>query len=1027
MRNILINFLNDRIAPRAKKISDANDEILHIESSYNSTIDHADSIDTLIPEIEGLRKSMSALEGELLAFETASPLVSTPKKASISPKREDDSIPMTKVEELTRALSSLKFDLEIKERQLSFHQKQLSFPQRKEELEAFIQIEHKELLGEIDELNKLILSGEKPSVFRWTKKLDLFNQADGYGFMHYLAHYDVLQYVLPVMLENSTIIANRELSGRYDELQSQKAILQMLGETDKAGIPPIQRALVNGSIGTFRYILELPVSCKKGIFEVGLDRSNIFHQVMLKGVFQDLVPYIEDGLEKLVADEGFVPASGTATDHVKLMLTSENSKGYSPAKLAAYVASAPDFRYIFDSGVLKLNSRKTEQQIEVFTESGRVISKTKASTDDLIRVADKVVPFSEADTSGSVGPSDSSEAIAGRSDPIFERIVETPLKKEDLLLDFLFKGLRYLEPFVINLVDNGCVEIFDAILVRQRTTKNFALAKYIIQITKHIRDIKSLEADHPKFKEIISIYRKIFKEYWPEITINDNNLKAHDQLKVLAGQMDSHGGKVLGIPSDKLKGVLGITESELLEYGGDIFLAAHNKLFDQITQDYESDVATKTIAKSDPLLATPSPVKINVREVVFSTVKKEALRDCPAILEHISKTVDEVEAVVEPTERDKLAEVTGLNTSLRELDSPSGEDGAELVKIEISKHIGLIFKLITDLKDQPDNEDIKELYDLANPDATSTTDADVVKTILLLATGMRIDPGLFLNFINDATYDVNGEAVTIESFMDEFIEHIGIERLAAHGCINFEPEIAGIVIEALSGAGKLTCEHLEYAMEVDNQDVIDIAMNTGAIKREDALLLAFEMDNLGFLDRYVAMTTLSTVEVAEISKNLFPPMLDSLTNESLNIYDTVENEKIGHSSLNNKVVFAATLLNSKKISEDQGVSFDNILLKKFITIFDSFEDEGRTLDYSAIKKNLVFVAESLKPILAARDNASSLSFFLENDFAAQLIAAETGSLADNLATSVVNALDGDAPQSDSTDLTGSTQETSEVF
>ena len=1027
MRNILINFLNNRIAPHAKKISDANDEISHIESSYNSTIDHAGAIGTLIPEIEGLRKSMSAVEGELLAFETAPPLVSTPKKASASPKTEDDSRPMTKVEELTRALSSLKFDLEIKERQLSLHQKQLSFPERKEELEAFIQIENEALLGEISELNKLILSGEKPSVFRWTKKLDLFNQADGYGFMHYLAHYDVLQYVLPVMLENSTIIANRELSGRYDEQQSQKAILQMLGETDKAGIPPIQRALVNGSIGTFRYILELPVSCKKGIFEVGLDRSNIFHQAMLKGVFQDLVPYIEKGLEKLVADEGFVPASGTATDHVKLMLTSENSKGYSPAKLAAYVASVPDFRYIFDSGVLKLNSRKTEQQIEVFTESGRVISKTKASTDDLIRVADKVVPFSEADTSGSVGPSDSAEALAERSDPIFERIVETPLKKEDLLLDFLFKGLRYLEPFVINLVDNGCVEIFDAILVRQRTTKNFALAKYIIQITKHIRDIKSLEADHPKFKEIISIYRKIFKEYWPEITINDNNLKAHDQLKVLASQMDSHGGKVLGIPSDKLKEALGITESELLEYGGDIFLAAHNKLFDQITQDYESDVATKTIAKSNPLLATPSPVKINVREVVSSTVKKEALRDCPAILEHISKTVDEVEAVIEPTERDKLAEVTGLNTSLRELDSPSGEDGAELVKIEISKHIGLIFKLITDFKDQPDNEDIKELYDLANPEATSTTDADVVKTILLLATGMRIDPGLFLSFVNDATYDVNGEEVTIESFMGKFIEHIGIERLAAHGCVNFEPEIAGIVIEALRGADKLTCEHLEYAMEVDNQDAIDIAINTGAIKWEDALLLAFEMDNLGFLDRYVAMTTLSTVEVAEISKNLFPPMLDSLTNESLNIYDTVDNEKIGHSSLNNKVVFVATLLNSTKISKDQGVSFDNILLKKFVTIFDSFEDEGRTLDYSAIKKNLVFVAESLKPILAARDNASSLSFFLENDFAAQLIASKTGSLADSLATSVVNALDGDAQQSDSTDLTGSTQETSEVF
>ena len=66
---------------------------------------------------------MSAVEGELLAFETAPPLVSTPKKASASPKIEDDSRPMTKVEELTRALSSLKFDLVIKERQLSLHQK----------------------------------------------------------------------------------------------------------------------------------------------------------------------------------------------------------------------------------------------------------------------------------------------------------------------------------------------------------------------------------------------------------------------------------------------------------------------------------------------------------------------------------------------------------------------------------------------------------------------------------------------------------------------------------------------------------------------------------------------------------------------------------------------------------------------------------------------------------------------------------------------------------------------------------------
>lgn len=1028
MRKILTDFLTDRIAPLAKKISETNEELAHIESNYDGITDHVSEVETLMDEIEALRKTISATESELGAIDTAPPLVETPKKSSALSISDSELLPLTRSEELTRTLSSSQFTLETKEQTLAYHQKQLSFPKLKDELEAAVEIDHETLLGQVVELNKLILTGEKLSIFRWTKKLDLFSPVNGYGFMHFLAHYDILQYVLPELLKNSSIIANRELSSRFDELQSQQAILQMLGEVDRDGLPPIQRALVNGSIGSFKYILELPLSCKKGIFEVALDRSNIFHQAMLKGVFQDLIPYIEDGLGKLVADEGFIPASGTPTDHVKLMLTSENTKGYSPAKLAAYVASAPDFRYVFDTGVLKLNSGKTENHLEIFTESGRVISREKAYNEDLIRVSDKVIPY-EADSSASVGSSNSAEAVAERSEPIFEKIVEIPLNKEDLLLDFLFRGLRHLEQFVIDLVDNGCVEIFDAILARQRITKDFALAKYIIQITSHVRNIKSLEADHPKFKEIISIYRKIFKEYWPQITINDNNLKAHDQLKVLAEQMDSLGGKVLGIPSSKLQEALGITESELLEHDGDIFSAAQNKLFDQFTQSYESDVVTKTMAVSNPLLATPSPVKINVRKIVSSTVKKEALRDCPTVLEYISKTVDEVEAVVEPTSRKILAEVTELNTSLRDLDSPNGEDGVELVKIEISKHIELIFELIVNLKDLPDNEDIKELYDQANPDAASPTDADVVRTILLLATGMRIQPGLFLDFVNDSICDANGEEVTIESFMGEFIAHIGIERLAAHGCVNFEADIANIVIEALYRAGKLTCDQLAYAIETDNQDAIGVAMSTGAIKWEDALLLAFEMDNIKFLDRYVEMTTLSTSEVAEISKNLFPPLLDSLSNESLCIYDTVEDETIAQNNLRTKAAFVATLLNGNKTSKDQGISFDTTLLEKFISVFDSFEDEGRKLDYTTIKQNLVFIAESLKPILAASDNASSVGFFIENDFAAQLIAATTTSsnLVDNLAPHIVDALDTVLPSIDSTDLSGSVQETTDVI
>ena len=174
------------------------------------------------------------------------------------------------------------------------------------------------------------------------------------------------------------------------------------------------------------------------------------------------------------------------------------------------MASAPYFRYICNTGVLKLNSGQVERQLETYTSSGRTISKVASD-----RVSKRTTSLDEVDLSNAASSADAGES----SDTIHHRIIETPLTKEDLLLDYLFSGARHLEPFIINLVDNGCVEIFDAILERQRTTQDFGLAKYIIQITRHVRNIKSLEADHPKFKEIISIYRKIFKEYWPEITI----------------------------------------------------------------------------------------------------------------------------------------------------------------------------------------------------------------------------------------------------------------------------------------------------------------------------------------------------------------------------------------------------------------------------------------------------------------------------------------------------------------------------
>ncbi len=999
MKKILTDFFRDKIAPHSQVISDAKNRISEIDATFMESFDHTKALQEAQEDIASFEAKIQHLYRELEAFQTgpvsSTTVTSTPVKTKSKAPASDDIALLSDIEIIEKDLQQTTRDLDFTRKRKESYEFQAALPEERSELERLIAEKTTILEEAAKSLNNLIFEGEKKSfVFSWVAKLNLFeSNTDSANIFHYLAHYNILHLVLPSMLENASLIVKRELGKTFNATDAKRAVLEKLGNTDSSGLPPLQRALIRDSEESFKYIMELP-DCKKGFFEVGHGGSNIFHQAILKGHFQYLLPFIEDRLEQLAQDEGFVPPAGSVSDHVKLMLASENIKGYSPAKLAAYVASSEDFQYIFNSGILKLSSSRKEKQVETCSED-RVISTKQAAVADLLELEEGpiTIPMDFVSTTGSTSdsPAGSSDAVAvdDVASVISKRLVEVDLLKQDVLIDFLFEGNRNVEKFILAMVNDGCEDIFDLILTRQRITGNFELAKYIIQITEQVRDIKSLERDHIKFPEIISIYRKIFKEYWPQITLNDNNVKAYTQLEELAQQMDSQGGKVFGIPSDKLKEALDIPEAVLSQYDGDIFQASQAIFFDRVSDGYELDLATKTLAKSTVGMNTPSPVRINIREIVNSTVKKKALAEHQDILRHIESTVDSVEAVVVPSIRSQLKETTGLNDSL-DVDKPSDDDDdCDEVKIEISEHLQLIFDEIKSLKDTPGNEHFLEIYDKANP---SVTENDVDTTILLLATGMRNDPEAFLNFVNNATVEVDGEVVTLEGFLAEYIEHASIDMFDNYGSINFEPAMAEIIAVALAKAGKLECKHLSFVMKVHNEGALDAAIRIGLESQlltwEDILFLAFEKDNLiavpesgtSVLNKFLS-ESIETSALESIFANLIPALVSRLTQISMIICDDVASEARVLKTLEARVEFVASLLNSEKVADEQKIAFEDGALENFTQIFGTFADPGRTLDYNYTKKTLVVIAEGLKPHLNNQK-------FIGTDFSALLVQYE---------------------------------------
>lgn len=59
MRKTLSDFLRTKIAPRAQRISDKNEELTQIESDYNETVDHASLVDSTRAKVEGLLEKIA--------------------------------------------------------------------------------------------------------------------------------------------------------------------------------------------------------------------------------------------------------------------------------------------------------------------------------------------------------------------------------------------------------------------------------------------------------------------------------------------------------------------------------------------------------------------------------------------------------------------------------------------------------------------------------------------------------------------------------------------------------------------------------------------------------------------------------------------------------------------------------------------------------------------------------------------------------------------------------------------------------
>lgn len=731
-----------------------------------------------------------------------------------------------------------------------------------------------------------------------------------------------------------------------------RAITEPASAARGALLSEIQDVVVSGqkkSLGPINWRSSDPV----GVFESIGSGNNIFHFLASHGLLRDILPSIESNIDPILAREkidyqraGYVSSKA----FLAAKIAEGNAHGLAPVHLVAKEDNQ-DFNYLVSMrmplGLFKINTDgsnvmhhlargvRFQERLKYITDNieGLIAAERGEEVDGralVLRLMDAqntrgFNPWQIA-LHCNAGSPETALAMKHLYDLGGIRAIGVPRVKINVeFIDRLFKSGNILD-FLKQSLHLGWLDLFESILVHQSEIRDYQFGKYVFQLIEEIRQF-------PEANEVVTnIYRMIFREYWPTITLADGNVDAHYQIQSLVEQKSVHG--FLGIDQEKLINAFGVSEEELTIHGTAI-AAVEARLLAECADSYQVVHKAKAVLREAALKKAgpvPSPVKISMQVLIEREIDKdsEVIRSNPELLQKalaVAQMIDEGQA----PQALPIPITTDLDESMHELEYI--EPAQQVLKVvEIAEYARAFVEFVRT------NESLSEY----------AQDTDVT-TILSICKNFGAEG--IEQAVEILQEDMCLQLYTVEQFCRQYFVSLSNIELDVVTSVDFEFVIAKALVDALASKGRLSLGMFESAFATDNQEVVSYGLEQLKATLDEA-----EWDQV---------YRWSTQHMCSVGLALYARehVLDAgifvqLKEASLSYFDSIESEQLNLGRLISIVGIIAKTLSGK---DNSALDLEAEFTTSISAIVTTFGNERRLADYTELKGSLIALGRVMNP------------------------------------------------------------------
>lgn len=714
----------------------------------------------------------------------------------------------------------------------------------------------------------------------------------------------------------------------------------------------LQDVIVNGQKKSFG-LINWRSSDPTGVFESIGSGNNIFHFLASHGLLRDILPTIESNIDSILAREkidyqraGYVSSKA----FLAAKIAEGNAHGVAPIHLVAKEYNQ-DFDYLISMrmplGLFKINTDGSNIMHHL-ARGVKFLERLKFITDNIdslvaveqgeeIDGRTLVLRLMDAENTRGFNPwqialyySASSHETAIAMKHLYDlggiRAIGAPRMKINVeFVDRLFKSGNILD-FLKQSLHLGWLDLFESIIVCQSETRDYQFGKYVFQLIEEIRQF-------PEANEVVTnIYRMIFREYWPTITLADGNVAAHHQIQSLVEQKSVHG--FLGMDQEKLINAFDVSAEELVIHGTAI-AAVEARLLTGCADSYQVVHKAKAALREEALKKdgpAPSPVKIPIQVLIGQEIDKdsEVIRSNPELLQKalaVAQMIDEGHA----PQALPILVTTDLDESMHELEyiEPASQALKAMEIAEYAKEFVKFVRAHESLSEYAQDTDVTTILSICKNFGAE----GIEQAVEILQEDMCLQP------------------YTAEEFCGQYFTSLSNVELSEVASVDFEFVIAKALVDALASEGKLSLGILESAFATDNQEVISYGLEQ----------LKTTLDAAGWDQVY----RWSTQHMCSIGLALYvcEHVLDAgifvqLKEASLSYFDSIESEQLNLGRLISIVgVIVKTLSGKDNAVLDSEAEFTTSIS----AIVATFGNERRLADYTELKGNLIALGKVMNP------------------------------------------------------------------